>query len=55
MPILPALHTTTNVRVPKGTECKDCGSDDGPWEAVVVLNDAPTCSRCLVEVTLVGP
>lgn len=55
MPVLPGLTSTAPVRVPEGTECKDCDADDGPFEAVVVLNDAPTCSRCLTEITLVGP
>lgn len=44
-----------DVEVEDDVECKDCTADDGPWEAVIVVNDMPTCSRCLHELTLVGP
>ena len=53
--LLIALVDDGNVEVEDNVQCKDCDSDDGPWEAVVVLNGDPTCSRCLHEVTLVGP
>lgn len=54
MRLLSLTAAAEPVEVPNNAECQDCDADDGPFEAVVVLNGLPTCSRCLHELTLVG-